>query len=521
MENINIELKTQYILQDKETTQFIKGTIDKYDIVLLVAPQGTGKSTLLQDLSYKHAYVSPTCATAEQVENNCEISKMRGTTSYTFRIDNTDIFKNPSNGNISTTFASSYSIVEQQLIYDIDLLIIDEAHKLSQYSTFGYVNVENTLKTIETFIEHGKKVVLTTATPCLLKCLEEIEWFKNISMVINITQDKEYISKCVVLRNTTPTYMANLIACQCKEDNFQIMLYNSKTATTKIEDELRKKGIKSLCVCGNDYRDNDQIKKQVENFQKGIYDGYKVLIVTSWVDVGLNFIGSDITHLYCIFDSFYSNGDITLIQQFMARSRNCKPTLYVTYPQVSDSEKRLLSEISVHGKEYVISYLKRKAQKVIEDFKLGYQKDLVPQAYYGIYQVGNKDEYSYSSITLNYQLYKLMEKAKITNNIVKEFGELLNTKCVEVMNIDNAKELTDNEIGELYQYIKQCVDNKSIITTQELCDAIMTITNGRVRMKRPTTKIKKYFPQINVHETTIRKNGKHFKALWFSYVNDK
>lgn len=55
---------------------------------------------------------------------------------------------------------------------------------------------------------------------------------------------------------------------------------------------------------------------------------YSVLIATSWADVGINFKNRNITDIYCMFDDKYSRGDFTLIWQFMARAKDCRPARY-------------------------------------------------------------------------------------------------------------------------------------------------------------------------------------------------
>lgn len=511
MENINITLSKQYIGEDIEIKQQIEDIIKENQIILLVAPQGVGKSNMLMKLNnYNKLFISPTISTAEQVENSTDAVITRGRSFYTFSIQGSvDQFGNTFNPLTSTTFGSSDGIINHQLINNYDLLIVDEVHKLVQYSTFGYNNVSAVLDTINTFIEHGKKVLFTTATPELLICLQDIDEFPNINICLNILNDKTYISKCEVINYITNSKILSLLTENKKKDNFQIVLYNNKKAIKEIEHELNKRGIKAISVNGKQYRENEEVNELVNNIKNADYKGYSVLLATSWIDVGLNFIGNNITHIYCFFDSEYTTGDFTIIKQFMARTRNSEPILYINKPIITKQERRLLKFIQENGIYDVKKGLTKFANKVLENYIIGYLKNINVQDYYGIYLINN-DEYGFSKLTLNYQLEKLNEKNTIHSDL-QQLKEILKVKYVKTEE-ENVNELFVEECIKLNEVMNQLEKTGEWCTIGDMKNLLMELTNGRIVRKRPKRYIEKYLSGYILKEKNKSIDGRSKKG---------
>lgn len=512
LKNMNLKLNADYISNDEIVKNQVMEAIEMNDVILLVAPQGTGKSEFLKSLTgYTKLFISPTISTAQQVEDSTDSVVTRGRSIYTFSISGAiDRFNDPLTDITSSTFGSADGIVNNALVDDYDVLIVDEVHKLVQYSTFGYNNISSAINTIEEFIERGKKVILTTATANLMYCLSETKDFPKVDIAINVETDKSYISECIVLSGAQNKALENLIAENKEEDNFQIVLYNSRDGIKKIARALQKKNINALSVNADEYQKYGDKQKLVKDFKVGIYHGYSVLLATSWIDVGLNFNGDNITHLYCIFDSSYSNGDLTIIKQFMARARNSYPKLYINKPELSPQEKVLFDRILDKDESTVKYDLEKLAYEIIENYKKGYIKKLECSHYYGLYQK-SKNTYDFSMITLNYQLEKIYEKSRLLSDLETELKKFLNIDKVSIKP-RNLDELTNDEYVKLNSFAESAEENETWYSIKEISDVLAEITNNRIIRQRPKQFINKNLDDYQLVDKNKSINGHSVKG---------
>lgn len=499
METIDYNLTERYISDDSELCEKINKLIQENQVILLVAPQGTGKSEYLKKIACKKMMISPTVATAEQVEESSGFNKQRGKFESTFKMEGKDRFGNPIERDYSSTFSSAKGIVSVDKVREFDMLIVDEVHKIVQYSDFAYDQVVSILKTIYAFIDEDKKVILTTATPQLLICLSAESIYNKIDAELVIKSNKEYISECIVFDNLSrKNVLISLLRENATSHNFQIGLVNDKEKIKSIAKELNKCGISTLSVSGEEFRNNTDNKTVlVKQFQKADYGEYQVLLATSWIDVGLNFIGDNITALYCVFDDNYKTGDFTMIQQFIARTRNSKPKLYINNPQLSKDEYYLINEYSLsNGLTYFFNLadtFKEIADYTIDNFTKGLIKDIVWQNYYGtyknIYHNGNRGKmFKFSYITLYYQLYQVYEKKNYIEN------KILQT----ILNISNIIFLTDDDILNkdlirIDQYLERLYVEQAVFKKVEFKQQIDILSYGRLKGGQPKNFVNTHF----------------------------
>ncbi len=92
MRQIDLNLTSTHINEDKEVYTTLLQVIKKYDSVLITAPQGTGKTTFLKKLKeqYNIAILSPTISLARQTKRNLNISLSNGIGFTTFNITDAD-----------------------------------------------------------------------------------------------------------------------------------------------------------------------------------------------------------------------------------------------------------------------------------------------------------------------------------------------------------------------------------------------------------------------------------------------
>ena len=516
MRQIDLNLTSTHINEDKEVYTTLLQVIKKYDSVLITAPQGTGKTTFLKKLKeqYNIAILSPTISLARQTKRNLNISLSNGIGFTTFNITDADRWGSPKTGNVSTTFSSSAGLTNMNLLDSIQIIVIDEIHKMIQYSTFAYSQVSYTLEIVDYALQQGIKVLFMTATPNLIPCLKQLPIKKSIEVFCKIHADRQYITKCLVLDElTNNTALINKIKQNDKKDGFQIVLLNHKDEIATIASKLNKMDIKSLAVSGQQFKEDSEIRNKVYNITRGIYEGYKVLLATSWIDCGLDFIGENISCLYCIFDNFYATGDFTIIQQFMARCRNSMPKLYIISPRLTENEKLLMNNYEFNQGELYMA-LEKLAKSSLSCYKKGLINQKVMENTYGIYQCAAsmpyRDKFNYSSITLNYQIHKIFDKI----SIYRDRNEIANLLSIPQTKLYFEElSLESLYLDRITQFIENAINDDLAFSTDEICERIKELSEGRFVFHRPTSFLNRHLPQYKTKVT----NRRHTRKYRFIY----
>lgn len=507
MKEIELVLKEKYISENKEICKTITKVIQENQIVLLVAPQGTGKTMYLRNLmkQYKTLLTAPTLSLAEQNEKEFNLKTARGRTEYTFSWCKSCIFDDDIR-NTSTTFSSAEGFLLADFLDSFDLVVADEIHKLVQYSTFSFSNVVSIVKTLDRAVELGKKVLLITATPELVHCLKGFYFKKEIDTCIYIKKEMKYFSKCICMHNLDRhNVLLNHIRQNHRQGNFQIVLFNSSKGIADIANELNSNNIKAISCTSKDYRENKKMRSIIKNIKNGKYLGYDVLLTTSWIDVGLNFKGTNISHIYCIFDSFYRRGDFTIIRQFMARTRNSKPILYINHPCLTENEKRLKEHYDLINRDkQLFNDLEKLAKSTLDKVEMGLLQTTnnLTNVFYGLYKIENQEQsvkYEYSSLTLRYQLYKLWEKVCVYDYNALGIAELLNAQVTDIS-------MGATENSRYYHSIQDLLDSwyktEYRFTIDELCNQIRELSYGIVNISRPSNYVRNYGYIIKRSNTT-------------------
>lgn len=234
-----------------------------------------------------------------------------------------------------------------------------------------------------------------------------------------------------------------------------------------------------------------------------------MLLTTSWIDVGLNFTGNNISYMYCVFDRFYKRGDFTIIRQFMARARNSKPILYINHPCLTKDEKKLQTRYDLKNQDNnLFNDLKELAMDVLDKHDRGLIQSNVDYTtiFYGLYVKEKHDNlqdyiYAYSDLTLRYQILKLSEKAQ-----VDEFGM---AAVASLLGVDYNSVVETNDISEYYESIQNLLDawfkEGKRFSNDELCGMIKELSYGLLNYSRPSAYVER-----NYGYTIGRSNGTRY-----------
>lgn len=519
METKQYQLEKKYILEDEELCDFLTRTIEENQVTLIVSPQGTGKTEFIKSMEKVKLIMEPTVALSEQLQDE-GFNRQSGIFETTFKITGINKYSHLIDQDYTTTFMSSVGIINTSLLEEYDILFVDEIHKIVQYSDFSYKQVIMALDTIKSFIELGRKVVLLTATPNLLSCLADTFLYNKINIHININSERQYLKSCYIINNLMNEYnIETLIKLNTKDDNFQIALINNTELIEKIAYKLNENGIKALSVNSIEYKKNINGKADlIKAIKNSSYNGYKALLATSFLDVGLNFNGSNITHIYCVFDNYYNVGDFTIIRQFIARTRNSTPILYLNRPMLTENEYALASVYSLFKNpciyESVYNDLKEIANEMISNYVEGKIIDLDVKKIYGIYknyeECERKDRYKFSNITLKYQLSKLSDKIlyEIDENYI---SKLLNINVLEELESIDSKILP--VINTIKEYLITLANDGNYIPMDIIREKIHSINGGIIPLSEnfnlKNSIINKYFKdEFRLESKRIRIAGK-------------
>lgn len=522
MKEIRYHLKTDYISQDKELLQLINETVAEYKVTLLVAPQGTGKSYFFQKTTSKepNIIISPTRALADQYYANS-----RG------RFDELLYYSN--------TFVGSKKFTEINTD-EIKYLIIDEIHKAVQYSSFAYSQTLSIMRSFEHFYRQGTPIILVTATPELLSCLEGYPIYDNIGAKIEITTDKKYIQELRIMDNYSDEKIKGLVEQNYRMDpeSMQIVLINSTKSVEKVSKDLNDKGIKSIGITSKNRRDEEEIQNAFNQLTNNELLDYSVVLATSWLDVGINFLNENITDIYCIFDDIYSKGDFTLLWQFMARARKSKPKFYITEPRLSEREDRLIDLVADNlsmtkrdylealkesqlNTEYLAMYdiLEQTALDAIELEKKGLYVKETTETITGVYYEHEYGKFpKVSSISIKYFMSKMIEKLNFSRELLVRYTNCTNIKSC-VLATGDYNNCTDVQIKNLGYYFEKLIYDRIEFSQDEIKGEIDRITDGNLEVNQLKTFIKNNFEMKLVNHK--RSKEQRLYRLFFDYNYDE
>lgn len=190
----------------------------------------------------------------------------------------------------------------------------------------------------------------------------------------------------------------------------------------------------------------------------------------------------------------------------MARSRCCLPILYITFPQLTYNERKLIEMIETKSIEFVRNEMELIARNIVYNYDRGIIRDIEVSNHYGICKLDKQDThttYSFSNLTMEYQIRKLIEKHKIITNI-DYLKTLLEVEDLTIFADNEIEMFTQNEYEKLVDYIDFLIDTKIALSIDEIVEDIKKITNGRVVIKRPKFLIESIFPNVNMLRKTKR-----------------
>jgi len=408
MKIFELTLNAEFIMQDEALVAQINSILEdeKYHGIVLQAPQGSGKSRLIQSLDAK-AIMTPTRALREQQLTNYGYERIVG------RGARIDFFIYTREKPEISTMASSLLLN----LSDLDYLIFDECHKLVDYSTFASSTTDAVLQTMNDAVERRAKVICISATPQKLlyhyDLMERVYRRKNpIDCIIKIVPktQKKYIKTLYVYMHSKKHYqkIKNMIKRQPKDEQ-QVVLMRRNMQVYDFTEELNRaheKGKSDLNAIGftseNTYAnpDFDRLTKE------GLFSS-RVLNTTSLIDCGIDLNSPKIGNLCNLFTS-----DLTMHYQFAARARNAQPNYHLHMGKLSECKKELLKLDDAT----LFHRLKKQCIDLLPQVVNDHMRKNMPGA-----AKADKDEYIYSDLALTSYIIKLQDGARLsTEEGIKE-----------------------------------------------------------------------------------------------------
>jgi len=313
---------SQYIEYLSERTEDVREAIKENGRVLIQAPTGAGKTTLIEKLKNSFERVillTPTRAIAKQ---------QRGYTLYIGGSHVSDNMKDTTD--IVSTFAKVLqSGMINQHDFDNSLIVIDEAHEM--YKSFGYRPKECAM--LEFLSRQFKNVLCLSATPCLpffhgldfslMTYTQSIPKVKRLDIRLysdRANKQGKVNYKSLILEAIKATrkqgrkaYIFNL----SKDNHLINEIHESDSNTMLITGETSRNKYKKVF---------DLILKN----QRAFIGGYDVFLTNSVLEAGASFYDTD-TDIYII-----GSNDESQIIQALSRFRSLEGNSFTLFTRKKD-----------------------------------------------------------------------------------------------------------------------------------------------------------------------------------------
>lgn len=518
MEKIKYELTHKYISDDLQLCGNIRKFLNENNNILLISPQNTGKTTFFSSFGRNCLFISPSRVLANQINKN---------SSYSY--DKYNDFE---------PIANTYILGMQFLIDNPDttVVVFDEVHKVVQYSGFAYLQVNAFFTICEYCKAHSIKMIFCTATPNILRCLGE-RFYKDVDIQITISCERQYVNN-VFVQSKQPDVdeFVDLLINNFESGRLQVALYNDSELIVKALMKLENMGFKVKAISSKTRKseENIEIVKKIQNAEEIDLD---ILLVTSWIDVGVNIVNTNIDHVYYFIDEGYNRGDITTLQQFVARFRNCRPTIHMNKPILTKQDNKLISYLENECKIYLLydfqklmntksleyltlkSIIEKTAYEAIHKFDSGLYCAKTIKTIDGI--VLDEYEFIVSEIRIEYLIHILYEKLKLNNNI-QSLREYLVCNRIEEF------ELSDSPLGNInlqklqlvLEYLTLCANAGIEFRTQKILkDEISRIIGHRYNGNLKAL-LAFYEKSLGIELITRKSNGYLIYKLVYSTKNE-
>lgn len=516
MKKIKLRLEEQYLSYNENCSKVIKEAIEKYDVILITAPQGTGKTTWIKEtFEEKAKVISPTRALTNQINSDNE---------YVFDYWGDYIA-------YSETFVQGLNMLKEAS--DVKYVVIDEIHKLVSYNEFAYVQVISFNKVYEYCKEHNIKVILLTATPQTLASLQKEQIYKDIGVHIEIEKNRKYVNEVYFTEKYSVKMVTDLIYTNHIDGFMQIAMITDTKDIETIKDNLIKKGLNKVFAISSKNRKEEENIEMFKSICKNELLDIDVLLVTTWADVGVNFINTNINNLYFFATQNYEKSDLTTLVQFIARTRNCIPNLYVNYPTFTNDEKKLIKfiakqankqpreivnsikedgEDSVYFKK-ILELRNQACENALKCYDMGLYNENIFKCYGIKGIIYDSEKYVLSSVSIYYNSLKILEKC-IMFESPKNLLEYVHGNNIEECKLDKTSfgQLTEeqhNQVKELLLYWK---NNRIEFNKQtEMKQEITKITKKKnVQMKRV---VNYYRDELGIELKQRKSSGKTIYSI--------
>ena len=502
MKIINLELKTNYLDEDCYVTDIIENTIKNNQSILLIAPQGVGKTTFIEKCLNNCYLISPTRALANQVNAN----------------------------NVGDVIANTYMLAKDYIVKNtVDFVVFDECHYIANYEMFAQQQIQKINEIYNICKQKNIKTIFVTATPQYLYCLKGCSYYDDIQVRVNIHANKQYVSNVYLYETITKNGIVKLLMKNKKDNNLQFVCINNTKLIEKIKNELNMQGIrcKSLSSANKTNEENRDIFKKLTNNE--IINDLDIIIVTSWADVGINIVNDNVTDIYYFSDKEYEKWNMVSLIQFIGRTRNCTPRLHMTKPQLSKEYLTFLSMVSNNISSSVDAIVLSLAKDgtnsnyydiLLNSLKSSYQIICDEINYHGVDKrcaretpyifEKTHDWFVVNEVVIKLHIHKLIDVCKLTVDINKLYEYFIyneikqNSKMIKLKDI----ELTEMQMNRLINLFDICAKLSIVFSTQNEIKRLISNVIGYEINNHLSSFIKLLASKLNIEMEQTRSNGK-------------
>ncbi|ONI40743.1 hypothetical protein AN639_11730 [Candidatus Epulonipiscium fishelsonii] len=462
MKTIEIQIK-DYITNDKDVITVIKKLIKDKKKILLQAPMGTGKSSLILDYLSKEFNILmaiPNTAQIETIEQRKDIFCLHGN-------------KKKNNYKQENTIVSTPDRLLQakECLTKIDCLIIDEAHEV--YTTASYRPKFRNILTLQQTLENSSILHMSATPQATLTCLKG---FYDVFIKIN-SQKKLRTNIDIYDIDLNPSNIKNVINKYKAKHSNTYIYFDDKSVNEELATELDLENINA------DNKKDSQILSEIKIKRKI----NKNIIFTSVIRAGLDILNEENAALIIVAKSNLTTDDaIQLIGRF--RNNLSKAVIIKNFKSKEENNNQSYEQILKQKKKYIQSInndIKRweeNRRKFTQEDCSEIQKKLIELIEHFIdhkedgEKIKENGKYKINNHKVEIAAYGQFQRNKI-KNIDSMIKMLQKTEAINIDNIEK-KDLNKKTDKNFNKKIQEKNSKKKEMKTKELNKKIECIVDN-------------------------------------------
>ncbi|ONI47691.1 hypothetical protein AN643_04075 [Candidatus Epulonipiscioides saccharophilum] len=465
MKTIEIQIE-DYITNDKDLISVIKRVIKDKKKILLQAPMGTGKSSLILDYLSKEFNILmaiPNTAQIETIEKRNGIFCLYGDKQQKGYRSETTVVSTPDR---------LLQATECFKTKNIDCLIVDESHEL--YTTANYRPKFKNIMTLQSTLKNTSILHMSATPQANLTCLKG---FYDIFIKID-SKKKLKTSIDIYDMELNPSNIKNIINKYKTNNNNTFIYFDDKSMNEELAEEL------NLINVNADNKKNNEILSEIKAKNK-INEN---IIFTSVIRAGIDILNEkNAVLIICAKSNLTTDDTIQLIGRFR---NNLSKTVIIknfknedteknnqSYEQILNQKKKYLKSINDDIKrweENKIKYTKEDCTEIKKKLT-----ELI-EIFIELNEKGEKIEenhrYKINTHRVEISAYSQLQKNK-TKNIDNMIKLLEKTEAIKIENIEK-KDLNKKANKSFNKKIQEKSTEKRELKNKELKQRIEYLSNN-------------------------------------------